>query len=597
MVKKIGSPEDHLLSCEVLKSANQSPQIAKLTGKVRTLQNSLPLMKHNHLTPHPSLPQNAGSMIFEEQHFLSEGPFEDPFRVKAKLPPLEQMWHGFYELIEVVNNLSLLVESVEAVSDIHVLSVLAVWGQTPSTRLGLISKDLVVNCQDPFLSHCLNWMKSGQIDSYIDPMISALPGSHKIWEVTHAVKQDRIPFLIDLPFAQLIFSIGQSQHLISKFNITQPKLAPISLSPIFSSQDLEKHRASLHGHKLALDKILITQYLQKSRLATHLDFIKRSMMMARGDFVDTLLTKMGPMLDKPAQEVYFHNIMPLFDDEVRKANLHPPGTQASDILGRLGIKLLEASPGDTGWDVVCADFQCPPLLQYLFPPELTLCLMRLWHHLFKLKRNLAKINEVWLTQRTIFKLLPQGSLFYRLLVKCNLVRTHMTQFLQNLTSYIFLEVIESRITEYLRSLATQTSLQQLQEATRKLMLTILEESFIGRDQHNLYKSVSDLISYVTRFWKAFGIIQKYCLKQDDPDSPPTLNQDFPLAKSAKMIDGIWTAYSDVYTRFLLRLEENPDTRNTAFKFDFNEFHISSHEEKLTKIYREEMNKPPPPSFD
>ena len=92
--------------------------------------------------------------------------------------------------------------------------------------------------------------------------------------------------------------------------------------------------------------------------------------MERGDFIESLLTKLGPLLDQPARDVYFHDVMPLFDDIVKSSTLGRKGSKNSrSILGNLGVKIMESSEGDTGWEVFCLEFRFPELLEYIFSPE------------------------------------------------------------------------------------------------------------------------------------------------------------------------------------------------------------------------------------
>ena len=90
--------------------------------------------------------------------------------------------------------------------------------------------------------------------------------------------------------------------------------------------------------------------------------------------------------------------MPLFDDIVKSSTLGRKGSKNSkSILGNLGVKIMEASEGDTGWEVFCLEFRFPELLEYIFSPDQNIKLMRLWHHLFMIKRNLGKMSQVWLS--------------------------------------------------------------------------------------------------------------------------------------------------------------------------------------------------------
>ena len=60
-----------------------------------------------------------------------------------------------------------------------------------------------------------------------------------------------------------------------------------------------------------------------------------------------------PELCKPASNLYPHNLSSLLETAVAASNAQ---YEEPDILKRLDVRLLETSPGDTGWDVFSLDY-------------------------------------------------------------------------------------------------------------------------------------------------------------------------------------------------------------------------------------------------
>jgi gamma-tubulin complex component 3 len=58
-------------------------------------------------------------------------------------------------------------------------------------------------------------------------------------------------------------------------------------------------------------------------------------------------------LAKPAGSLYLHNLTGILETAIRATNAQ---FDDSDILKRLDVRLLEVSPGDTGWDVFSLDY-------------------------------------------------------------------------------------------------------------------------------------------------------------------------------------------------------------------------------------------------
>lgn len=56
---------------------------------------------------------------------------------------------------------------------------------------------------------------------------------------------------------------------------------------------------------------------------------------------------------KPATEMYPHNLSGILESAIRSTNAQ---FEDENILNRLDVRVLEKSPGDTGWDVFTLDY-------------------------------------------------------------------------------------------------------------------------------------------------------------------------------------------------------------------------------------------------
>ena len=53
-------------------------------------------------------------------------------------------------------------------------------------------------------------------------------------------------------------------------------------------------------------------------------------------------------MGEPASKIYRHTLMGFLDNAIRSSNAQ---YHESEFLNRLDIKLMEASPGDRGWEI------------------------------------------------------------------------------------------------------------------------------------------------------------------------------------------------------------------------------------------------------
>jgi gamma-tubulin complex component 3 len=56
----------------------------------------------------------------------------------------------------------------------------------------------------------------------------------------------------------------------------------------------------------------------------------------------------SPYLNRPASDLYTHQLTPLLDSAIRTTNAQ---YEEQDVLARLDVKLMQMSPGELGWDV------------------------------------------------------------------------------------------------------------------------------------------------------------------------------------------------------------------------------------------------------
>lgn len=60
-----------------------------------------------------------------------------------------------------------------------------------------------------------------------------------------------------------------------------------------------------------------------------------------------------PELRKPASDLNSHNLTGILESAIRSTNAQ---FEDASILERLDVRLLEHSPGDTGWDIFSMDY-------------------------------------------------------------------------------------------------------------------------------------------------------------------------------------------------------------------------------------------------
>ena len=94
-----------------------------------------------------------------------------------------------------------------------------------------------------------------------------------------------------------------------------------------------------------IDRKLLQLMMKEFYLSDHLLALKKFVLLGQGDFVTCLMDEIGPELKKRASQLFRHNLSGMLEGALRASNAQ---FEPSYVLDRIGVRLLEPSPGDTG---------------------------------------------------------------------------------------------------------------------------------------------------------------------------------------------------------------------------------------------------------
>ena len=102
-----------------------------------------------------------------------------------------------------------------------------------------------------------------------------------------------------------------------------------------------------------IDARLLHLMMSRFHVQTHLLALKKFMLLGQGDFVTCLMDGVGPELKRRANQLFRHNLTGILEGALRASNAQ---FEPAYVLDRIGIRLLEASPGDSGWEIFSLDY-------------------------------------------------------------------------------------------------------------------------------------------------------------------------------------------------------------------------------------------------
>lgn len=121
------------------------------------------------------------------------------------------------------------------------------------------------------------------------------------------------------------------------------------------------------------------------------------MLLGQGDFIQNLMDQLVDELKKPAGQLYKYALLGILETAVRASNA---SYNDSNFLERLDVRLLEASPGDNGWDIFSLDYRVDSPISTIITPEIIKGYLKVFNLLWKLKRVEHSLNATWVQQNS-----------------------------------------------------------------------------------------------------------------------------------------------------------------------------------------------------
>jgi gamma-tubulin complex component 3 len=248
------------------------------------------------------------------------------------------------------------------------------------------------------------------------------------------------------------------------------------------------------------DKRLLVVMRQDFHLTAHLQALKKFMLLGQGDFVTALMDLVGPELRKRASQLFRHNLSGMVEAALRSCTFSNL-PKASVVLDRVGVRLLEASPGDVGWDVFSLDYSVDSPLTSVVHGQAMAKYRVAFHMLWRLQRVQWSLSAGW-KLLMCFNHTRGSALLPRLkpvLHRCTLHRARMTHVVNNLCAYLMFEVIETAWAALQANCDKATCLDDIIHAHDKYLDEIHERALLSPHHEALNLQMQQMLQSVLRF--------------------------------------------------------------------------------------------------
>jgi gamma-tubulin complex component 3 len=246
------------------------------------------------------------------------------------------------------------------------------------------------------------------------------------------------------------------------------------------------------------DNRLMRLLEKRYHLSDHLLACKKYLLLGQGDFVTCLMDSIGPELRKRANQLYRHNLTGMVESAIRASNAQ---YDPNYILDRIGVRLLEASPGDTGWEIFSLDYKIDMPINAVVHNDAISKYRIAFHMFWRLKRVEWSLSASWKQMMTFTH--TRGEVYLPqlrpVIHRCTLNRGRMMHVVNNLCAFIMFEVLETAWVKLQENLIRAKCLDDIIRFHDRYLEEILDRALLSQPHEQLNLQIQQLLQSILRF--------------------------------------------------------------------------------------------------
>jgi gamma-tubulin complex component 3 len=303
-----------------------------------------------------------------------------------------------------------------------------------------------------------------------------------------------------------------------------------------------------------------------------------------------------PELVQEASLLYLHNLTGTLESAVRSTNAQ---FEEPDILNRLDVRLLELSPGDTGWDVFSLDYHVDGPISTVFTQETMLRYLRTFNFLWRAKRMEHCLASVWKAQASYNRHVHKMTEMAPVLYQCHLLTASMMHFIHQMQYYVTFEVLECGWADLEKAVVQAGDLDQVISAHTTFLNNITSRALLDPSSQTLLRQLRTIFDLIVQFQRAQEEVYTTALaelkRRDEwnqevhqrsekgqwgmAESQVSAYQsrtrqfiEIEVGRMRARLSVLCKSYQDMVQQFLasLNAQEDVNLRFLSFRLDFNE---------------------------
>ncbi|ODV85027.1 hypothetical protein CANARDRAFT_28747 [[Candida] arabinofermentans NRRL YB-2248] len=290
---------------------------------------------------------------------------------------------------------------------------------------------------------------------------------------------NRVPSFLVGKTAESIYQIGKSLNFL-KVNCNELKWChefAVQKSQLFHTcpQKLESLVESQYEQVINYLSYVI---YEKYGFVKEIQYLHQFLLMSKGDFINSLIDKGLNLLHESSATLSSHSLMRVLQDSVENSSVKD---YPKDVIDRLDARLLEMGHGNIGWEVFTLDFQIKHPINMVLNERSNSSreYLRMFNFLLKLQKLSYLLNLGWTEANSLrktglkqiekraksIKLNLRMNPTYTLTAldsrclwlsktfkRLNILRNEFVKFINIVTSFFDLEIIEKSYTRLMSTL-------------------------------------------------------------------------------------------------------------------------------------------------
>ncbi|XP_068228205.1 gamma-tubulin complex component 3 homolog [Palaemon carinicauda] len=365
---------------------------------------------------------------------------------------------------------------------------------------------IIARATVPIFGMLTQWLLDGKLeDPHLEFFIAADPmvSDDKLWHDKYSIRWPMLPSFITKLQAEKILASGKSLNFLRNvchFNapiagreVIKAALQQTTVESLFTQDDNGQLDDLITLTFRETSRHVLEEILTQHKFMTHLRALRRYLLLGQGDFVRYLMEILSPELNKPASNLYPHNLSSLLETAVAASNAQ---YEEPDILKRLDVRLLEVSAGDIGWDVFSLHYHVDGPIGTVFTADCMSQYLMLFNALWKDKRMEMMLSNIWKEQAATSKMCRDIPELGKALHHIQLLTTEIIHLVHQMEYYMAFEVMECSWHGLMTKLKSAQSLDDVIAAHNEFLKRIVAGSLLDKDSKHLrthLRSVYNLI--------------------------------------------------------------------------------------------------------